>query len=167
MCPERGTMTYATRDPTDDDIESRLVAVPADGWTRLWEAVDDLGDGSDLMRWAGGGQDGTTMATGDGAPLGQMPYVVYSEPVNRVVGQLYDLGLVVSFNWPDWDGARRYQGGEGLTEAPVADAVRLITAVVRADRFCDGTIGVAIEEGTLPAALRRVRAWNECGRGPG
>ncbi|MEV6323868.1 DUF6508 domain-containing protein [Nocardia sp. NPDC051787] len=43
--------------------------------------------------------------------------------------------------------------------APVADAARMLTAVVRAERFCDGAILAALRDGTLPAALQRLRIW--------
>jgi len=60
-----------------------------------------------------------------------------------------------------WDGARRYAGGMGLADACVADAVRLATAIIRGERFGDGTIAEAIADGTLSAVLARLRHWYE------
>ena len=50
----------------------------------------------------------------------------------------------------------------------VTDRVtRLIgTAIVRGDRFTDGTIGAALEEGSFQAALRRLRRWSDDERMP-
>jgi hypothetical protein len=67
----------------------------------------------------------------------------------------------VPFNWPEWDGVKRYRGPSALDTAPVADAVRMATAIVRADRFSEGTIGATLEDRTLLAALRRLRRWHD------
>lgn len=53
-------------------------------------------------------------------------------------------------------GSRRFPGGAGLADAPVADAMRLITVVVRGERLCDGTIEQAVEDGSLIAAAERI-----------
>jgi hypothetical protein len=67
----------------------------------------------------------------------------------------------VSFDWPAWDGAVRYPCGEGMASAPVADAARLATVIVRGERFCDGTLAGAISDGTFSAILARLRRWFE------
>lgn len=162
-------MAHRNTEPTDEEIAAVLAAISPDGWDRLWRAVDELdgvqGGSSALVHWAGGEQVGTTMVRGVEKPVHLMPYAVYSDAVNRLVRQLYELQLVTTFNWPEWEGTDRYRSGRDLAEAPVADAVRLITAVVRSDRFCDGAIATAIEDGTLPAALRRLRQWHDGQRG--
>jgi hypothetical protein len=117
----------------------------------LWKTVDELTDESDHPTWAGGKQDGTSVL--------HMPYVTYGDAVNQVVGGLHDLDLIVPFNWPEWDGRARSPAGRGLADAPVADAVRMITEIVRADRFSEGSIAATLEDGTLPAALNRLRRW--------
>ncbi len=153
--------------PTDEAIEARLATVPDDGWVQLWDAVDQLAAEVEHATWAGGDEGATTIVDGVEVPVLHLPYVVYGEAVNRLVQLLYGLGLIVPFNWPAWDGARRYRTGRGLTTAPVADAVRLLTAVVRADRFSEGTIAVTLDDGTVPAALSRLRQWYDEERRPG
>lgn len=51
--------------------------------------------------------------------------------------------------------------------APVADAVLLLTAFQRAERFGDGNIEGAITSGLIQAALARVRRRHDAERGPG
>jgi hypothetical protein len=86
--------------------------------------------------------------------------------VNRLSGALADAGLVVPFDWMAWDGLLRYEGGHGLSTAPVADAVRVVTATIRGERFCDGNIEAALRDGLLPAALDRLRRWCDEERPP-
>jgi hypothetical protein len=148
-------------DPTDEAIEARLLAVADDDWDVLWAVVDRVTEETDHATWGGGDQVDTIVVDGVEQPVIQMPYVVYSDVVSGLVQHLYRLGLVVPFNWPGWEGTRRHRAGHGMAEAPVADAVRLITAIVRADRFSDGTIAVTIDDGTLPAAHDRIRHWQD------
>jgi hypothetical protein len=145
-------------DPTDEAIEAILAAVPDDRWAELWAAMEGLRTGETHATWEVGDPD---------QPVRQMPYVVYSDAARRLVSSLGAVGGVVPFAWPKWDGVQRYEGGRGLDDAPVADAVRLITAVIRADRFGEGTIAAALEDGTLAAAVRRLRRWFDEERRPG
>lgn len=175
--PSRSCETVVTRralcrtfrvvpdDPTDDEVEATLAAQPTERWQELWDAVDALEAQPESATWAGGQQIDTAVVDGTERPVFQMPYVIYSDAVERVLRLLYDLDVVTPFRWPEWDGVTLYRSGRGLSEAPVADAVRLATAVVRADRFCEGTIAATIEDGTLQAILRRLRRWFDDERG--
>jgi Family of unknown function (DUF6508) len=84
--------------------------------------------------------------------------------VDRVVQALSDMGAIVPFDWGSWDGAQRYRDPATFDAAPVCDAVRFVTAVVRSDRFNEGAINARIADGTFTAALRRLRRWYETER---
>lgn len=140
-----------TDGPGDAEIEQMLRAAPDARWVELWNAAAALEAEHDHGQWAG---------ASDGGQL-QLPYVVYSEAVDRTISCIYALGASLPFDWPTWEGLRRYPGGRGLEAAPVAEAVRMVTAVVRADRFSEGTILAALGDGTLPAAISRMRRWYE------
>ena len=141
----------SSEDPSDADIERLLQAAPEERWAELWEAVAALDAEDDHGQWAGASERGQL----------QLPYVVYSEAVERTSSCIFALGASLPFDWPTWDGLRRYPGGRGLEAAPVAEAVRMVTAVVRADRFSEGTILAALGDGTLAAAIGRLRRWHD------
>ena len=146
-------------DPTDADIERRLAAVATEWWARIWAAVDALAEVSEISTVEGGQQIDTTLVDGVERAVYQMPYVVYDPEVLAIIDGLRGAKLLISFAWPKWDGIARYRGSDRLLDAPVADAVRMIAAVVRAERFTEGAIGSSIKDGTLPAALGRIRRW--------
>lgn len=79
--------------------------------------------------------------------------------VDALVGLLGPLGLVVPFDWPAWHSSERYRHGHGLEAAPVADAVRLVTAHVRGERFSDGVLLGGLRDGSLKAAVQRLWQW--------
>ena len=82
----------------------------------------------------------------------------YDETIEEVLAALRAVNAQPVFDWMSWNGSRRYPRGAGLTDAPVADAMRLITTIVRGERFCDGTIARAVEDGSLMAAAERINA---------
>ncbi|HUQ39741.1 MAG TPA: DUF6508 domain-containing protein [Acidimicrobiales bacterium] len=140
-------------EPSDAEIELQLRMVNEDRWRALWAAMADIDAEVRPFRWAGG--------------EGQMPYVEYSDAALRLSVCLANVGAVVRFDWMDWGGFQRHPCGEGLAAAPVADAVRMATAVVRGDRFGEGTLANAIADGTLRAIVGRLRRWHDEERGEG
>lgn len=72
------------------------------------------------------------------------------------VGLLYQLGVVVGFDWPLW----RRTTTVDVAGAPVSDAVRLATSIVRAERFG----GPAPDQDMLKPILDRLRRWYETER---
>lgn len=134
------------QEPTDEDIVTALARAPAERWEDLFATADAL-SAEDVAVAPPAGPVGLTM-----------PYT-YSARVNEVCRLLGAVNAVVPFSWPAWEGRRRYRGGHGLAEAPVADAARLATAILRGERFADGTIAEALADGTLQAVVDRLRAW--------
>ena len=83
-------------------------------------------------------------------------YPTYTPEVEHLLGLVRAAGFVIPFDWMGWDGVGRYEGGSGLDAASPLDAVRLITAILRSERFGDGNIESALKRGTLQAAVRRI-----------
>ena len=127
-------------EPTDADWETHVDGVAARDWAEIWSAHEAVAAEADHVQWD------------------SLGYPIYSPAVERLRTALG--ALVIPFGWMDWDGVARYRGGRGMGTAPVADAARMITAVLRSERFTDGSIDGALRDGTLPAAIERLRAWS-------
>lgn len=141
-----------TTGPSDDEaVVARLGAASPEVWSDLWRAVDELLRERPWVEWR------PPKRNPDGSF--QVGYPVYGEPVLRVERLLYDLGVIGALDWMDWRGYERYPGGSGLESAPIADAVRIIIAVFRSERFGEGQIDEAMSTGLLPKALLRLRRW--------
>lgn len=144
----------------DGMIGQAITAALADGrqedWDALWHAVDALAGETTFASWSGGHSVGSE----DRSVMMQMPFPGYVASVNAIGDRLGALGLIVGFDWPNWDGMRRYQADpDALDAAPVGDAVRLLTGIQRGERFCDGNIEGALTSGVMQAALGRLRRW--------
>jgi hypothetical protein len=69
--------------------------------------------------------------------------------------------LVEPFDWPAWlrtPAGSRLRDPEAVADADAADLGRLLTAILRSDRFTEGSLAGAHESGLLTAILRRAKA---------
>ena len=101
-----------------------------------------------LAKWQGGKPDA------DGVI--QIPFPEYHPAVDELVTALYQAHAVADFDWMHWAGTLRHQDASAVRRASVADAVRLVTTLVRGERFSDGTIASALEDGRFLAAVQRI-----------
>ena len=150
----------ANADPADEQVEAPLRAAPEEAWRELARALAAVEAEPRHATWHGGEQ---VVAVVDGVERAatQLPYPVYTEAVERFRRALTGVGAFVVFGWMQWDGLDRYRRADDLAGAPAADAVRLVTAILRSERFGDGSIEAALDSGLLTAAARRLLAWHD------
>ena len=89
----------------------------------------------------------------------QMPWFDYDAAILRFTTEMSELGWVRPIDWMTWAGtpkARRLLHDPTLvSRANVDDLTRLLTTIVRGDRFSEGEIAGAYEAGMLTAIARR------------
>ncbi|MER6715548.1 MULTISPECIES: DUF6508 domain-containing protein [unclassified Streptomyces] len=135
--------------PADDQrLLAQLDRDDAEAWRELADAFDALTDDDREVEW-GGGQKSPSGAI-------HVPFPKYSEGVFRAVDALQRVGAVTpEHRW--MDNPMPTLPPEGALRP--ADAVRAATAVVRGEKFCDGTIDNALKTGLLDAVADSLRAW--------
>ena len=94
-------------------------------------------------KWGGGLQpDGTN----------QFPFPIYSKSVEEWIDAMYELDLTDK---------NYYKNMEKIKDKPITELTRdeiltRMTYLLRAERFCDGTIEDALNDGTLEALSTRL-----------
>jgi hypothetical protein len=83
-----------------------------------------------------------------------MPYAVYSDVVEDLVKAAYEHGCVLTgFSWAEWAHAAEAQAlchdPSKLARATPEQLLRLLTAIIRQDRFCEGVLLDAFETGLM------------------
>ena len=75
----------------------------------------------------------------------------------------YDSGWVLDdFDWMSWEAGRRFGNDPmAIANATIEDIERLLTAYIRADRFCEGYLASVYESGHLIAVVRRLEVLRE------
>ncbi|MCU1473713.1 DUF6508 domain-containing protein [Amnibacterium sp.] len=140
-------------DPTDEEILAALRSAPADAVERLRHAVGAYRSATaPLVEWRGG-RDPAGTAAADSA------YPVYDDRVWELLGALQAVGAFVVFDWMHWKRAAVVRDVRLAVSAPVADLARLVTVLLRGERFGDGVIAGAVDAGVLPVLGERVLAF--------
>ena len=102
--------------------------------------------------WRGGERDSRGVI--------QMPWVEYADWLDRFVRACSSGGWVrPDVDWPRWiqtpDAERLRTDPEALANASVRDLACLLTAIIRSDRFNEGSILGACESGLIERITRR------------
>lgn len=95
-----------------------------------------------------------------------MGYPKTASVVDETVEFYYDHDLVLyGFDWTDWEHGHHLVG-EGprtdVSDAPPEVVLGLLMVCIRGERFCDGTVLSAFENGLMPRLLDRLLSF-----GPG
>ena len=129
--------TGQTELPTNDQLR-RLAT-----WLPALQAPD-----FDFGHWAGGDKrpDGTIT----------MPYYEFSDQAEKLRATL---PIAVGFDWRTWMTTDRAQAfvkdHRQVASATPDELLKLTTAIVRSDRFTEGSIAGAFESGLLLEVVRR------------
>ena len=83
------------------------------------------------------------------------------------ISACYELGwMKPNFDWPTWMGteeaSRLRDDSAALEQATPEQLSRVLTVLIRQDRFCDGALGAAFESGLLVGIVRRIADMADC-----
>lgn len=88
------------------------------------------------------------------------PYVLYGDLTKEFLQYAYDDGWVMmDFDWPTWiatQGAKTLgAAGAGLEQASPLELAKVLTAIIRQDRFMEGALLEAFRSGLIVGVVRR------------
>lgn len=87
------------------------------------------------------------------------PWVEQSELIQEFVKFMYDNNLIVKFSWPEWQAGRDWYSHQDEMKydgLDVETALKLLTAVIRNDRFNEGALVQAFEDGSFPKIIQKL-----------
>ncbi len=89
----------------------------------------------------------------------QFPYVVESEVVSRFHKIVYEMPIIINFDWSSWDEGKIMFNDKNFDfdSIDIPTKCKLITAIVRNDRFCDGVLVDAFDSGLILKILKSIK----------
>ena len=97
--------------------------------------------------------------TRDDPNVSIMPWFELSDRANAFLNAVRGNGWVEPFDWMAWaqtdEGKALREDREALAKASADQLKRLLTALIRADRFSEGTLAWAFESGLMVAIAQR------------
>ena len=85
-------------------------------------------------------------------------YTAMGPLIRELLPLAYDLKLVVPFAWPEWEEGRQLINSEPFDAATLtwAQTVGLFTALIRGDRFSEGSLAQVFGDGRMPRLMVRL-----------
>lgn len=148
-----GKVALMPDEPSFADVEARyaerLAAMDAGSTQRLRDAAARLDAASSVGGWVE-----PPRAPGAGPTL---PVPQLSIDAAALITVINSLDIDIPFDWPHWSRGRWLaEKPDHASEATPAEAAMLINTVQRFDRFSDGALLKAFEDGVVQAAARRM-----------
>jgi hypothetical protein len=90
----------------------------------------------------------------------QMPFIHASPVVSRFSQIVYDLPIIISFDWGKWHEGREIVNNNNFNfnSIDIPTKCKIITAIVRNDRFCEGALNTAFESGFILKILKSIES---------
>ena len=86
-----------------------------------------------------------------------MPMWVEGRVIDKFIDIVYNMPIIISFKWYEWDEGRKMgKSGFDFDSVDIPTKCKLITAIVRNDRFCDGALVSAFESGIILKILKSI-----------
>lgn len=134
----------------ESDCVEKLNAYTYEDWKPLLELIPEIEASLQFGEWKGGEEieDGVhTVGWCDPQPV-----------VTRFRDAVYEIPVMIAFNWSRWNEGRVIANTEGFDfdTVDIVTKCKLITAIVRNDRFCEGALVSAFESGLVLSILRSI-----------
>ena len=134
----------------EQDCADQINAYTIQDLQPLLTLIPNIENTLNFGEWAGGdkGKDGVI----------QFPHCLPAPMVSQFLKIVYAIPIIIGFDWVSWDEGRKIASDEGI-DYDTIDLVtkcKLITAIVRNDRFCEGALVSAFESGLILKILKSI-----------
>ncbi len=134
----------------EKNCKSRINALTYRDWQPLLAVIPKIENTSKFGEWSGRDKDEEGII--------HLPYCVPTSVVSQFLEIVYAIPIIISFDWGAWDEGRKIASDEDF-DFDTIDLVtkcKLITAIVRNDRFCEGALVSAFESGLILRLIKSI-----------
>ena len=136
---------------SEETHEAIINAYPYSKWQKLFDLIPLIERNQSFGYLAGGEQVSENSIS--------MPYWVLNEVVDEFLSIAYKIPIVVTFDWPEWEEGRKIISDPDFDfdTTSVPAKCKLMTAIIRNDRFCEGALIQAFESGLMLRILKSIK----------
>jgi len=134
----------------ENNYKEKIYAFTHKDWQPLIELIPKIENTSKFGEWAGGEKDKEGNI--------QFPYCIPTKIVSQFLEIVYNMPIIINFDWGSWE-----EGWEMLNNKDynfdtldLPTKCKMITAIVRSDRFCEGALVSAFESGLILKILKSI-----------
>jgi hypothetical protein len=86
----------------------------------------------------------------------QFPFYSSTNIVDEFLSIMYDENLIINFDWPSWEEGKRIMSQGNFIGLDSFTLMKLLTAIVRSDRFNEGNLVANFENGNILKILQEL-----------
>ena len=130
------------------DCVDRINTYTRQDWQPLFALIPKIENIAIFGEWGGGDRNEEGVI--------RIPYCVPAAVVSQFLEIVYAMPIVIGFDWGAWDEGRKMARDENFVfdSVDLITKCKLITAIVRNDRFCEGALVAAFESGLILNILK-------------
>ncbi len=140
--------------PSEDDFKSAAATMTRDDFKGLLALIKRIPGITEFTRIRDGFESGRGVS-----------FPMYAEHpiVDEFRQEAYRLGIVVNFDWTAWNEGKVLLADRSsdFTRLDLGTLCKLVTVIIRQDRFCEGSLASQFEDGTVGRILAGMEAWFE------
>ena len=134
-----------------EKLQEHINRLTTNDWDRLFSLLPEIEATKKFGEVKGGEQ------TEDGSFT--FPYWSSSEIVDKVFQLIHELNLVPVFDWTSWEEGKSILNNQDFNYSSLDTITlcKLLTTIVRADRFNDGFFVLNFENGVIPKIIKAIK----------
>ncbi len=133
-----------------ESISTHIEKLSKNDWEKLFALIPIIESTKDFVIEGGLIEDDNDPDSFTITPIKEAKVVFDFERI------MYDLDLVIDFNWPAWDEGRAIVEKGKYSNLDTITLLKILTAFIRNNRFCDGALAERFEDRTIEKILRRI-----------
>ena len=126
----------------ENNYKEQIHAFTQQDWQPLIELIPKVESTSKFGEW----EEGNIL----------FPYCIEGPIVSQFLHIVYRLPIIISFDWGAWETGKTSYDDFDLYTLDLPAKCKLITSIVRSDRFCEGTLVSAFESGLILRILKSI-----------
>lgn len=134
----------------EKDFKDKIEGLTRQDWSPLLALIPKIENTSKFGEWSGGDADEEGVI--------QFPYCKPLPIVSQFLKVVYAIPIIMDFDWGSWDVGRKMASDDNFNfdSTDLHTKCKLITAIVRNDRFCEGALVSAFESGLILKILKSI-----------
>lgn len=134
-----------------ENISAHIKKLSKEDWGKLFALIPQIESTDDFIINGGILEDENDDDSFKIVPVIEAKVVLDFEEV------MYDLDLVIPFNWSKWEEGRKIVNSGDYINLDTVALLKVLTAFIRNNRFCDGALASRFEDGTIEKILRELK----------
>lgn len=133
-----------------EKLQQHINTLTINDWDKLISLLQEIEDTRNFGELKGGEQLENDSIT--------FPYWSSSEAVDKVFKLIHTLNLVPAFNWTSWAEGQSILNNQDFnySNLDTITLCKLLTTIVRSDRFNDGFFVFNFENGVIPKIIKTI-----------